>query len=70
MVTIRVTTPSRLHFGMFSFGRAETRQFGGVGAMISAPGIRLTVRPAQRPGSRSLAERAMLTSDLSLRVDV
>lgn len=59
---VRITTGSRLHLGMFSFGRrpdshAEprgdhscdfraARQFGGVGLMVEEPAIRLTVRPA------------------------
>ncbi len=41
--TIEVTTPSRLHFGMFSFGRADERQYGGAGVMIDRPGLRLRV---------------------------
>jgi beta-RFAP synthase len=44
--TVKVTAASRLHFGMFSFGRAGERQFGGVGAMIDRPGLALTVAPA------------------------
>ncbi|HEX3869969.1 MAG TPA: hypothetical protein VHV77_06015, partial [Pirellulales bacterium] len=38
--------PSRLHFGMFSFGARNERQFGGVGVMIDAPGLELTVTAA------------------------
>src|SRR5215813_718317 len=45
---VEVTAPSRLHFGMFSFGQASARQFGGVGAMVDAPGLRLRVWPAER----------------------
>lgn len=37
--TIRVATPSRLHFGLLSFGNRERRQFGGIGAMIERPGV-------------------------------
>ena len=40
---IRVIAPSRLHFGMFSFGQPGARQFGGVGAMIDRPSLRLHV---------------------------
>ncbi len=43
---IEIATDSRLHFGMFSFGRPEVRQFGGVGLMIDRPGLRLRVTPA------------------------
>lgn len=42
-----VTAPSRLHFGMFSFGRAGVRQFGGVGAMIDAPVLELRISPSE-----------------------
>jgi beta-RFAP synthase len=45
--SIVVSAPSRLHFGMFSFGQAGVRQFGGVGAMIAAPGVRVLFRPAE-----------------------
>jgi beta-RFAP synthase len=45
---VHVTAPSRLHFGMFSAGRAGKRQFGGVGAMVSSPGLRLRIRPSDR----------------------
>jgi beta-ribofuranosylaminobenzene 5'-phosphate synthase len=40
-----VVAPCRLHFGMLSFGQRDTRQFGGVGAMISPPGLRLSISP-------------------------
>jgi beta-ribofuranosylaminobenzene 5'-phosphate synthase len=39
-------TPSRLHFGLLSFGRGDQRQFGGVGLMIRRPGLRLEASPA------------------------
>jgi beta-RFAP synthase len=42
-----VTAPSRLHFGMFSFGQPMVRQFGGVGAMIDSPQVRVSIRPAE-----------------------
>lgn len=45
---VHIVAPSRLHFGMFSFGRAGVRQFGGVGAAIDAPALRLTIAPHDR----------------------
>jgi beta-ribofuranosylaminobenzene 5'-phosphate synthase len=42
--SIAVTSPSRLHFGLFSFGRPGRLQFGGVGAMVQSPGLRVSVR--------------------------
>ena len=42
---VEVFAPSRLHFGLLSPGCGE-RRFGGVGAMVDAPGLRLTVGPS------------------------
>jgi beta-ribofuranosylaminobenzene 5'-phosphate synthase len=71
---IRIRTPSRLHFGLFSLpselatdwlnheGDAilPGRQFGGVGLMIDKPGIELVVAPAQAWSAEGpLAERAV-----------
>lgn len=43
---IRVRAPSRLHFGMFSFGQADQPQFGGVGVMVEPPAVKLVIAPA------------------------
>lgn len=43
---IRTRTPSRLHFGLLGWEPRATRQFGGIGLMINAPGIDLMVEPA------------------------
>ena len=45
---IRVTAGSRLHFGMLSFGQPGRRQFGGAGAMISAPALHLSINESDR----------------------
>lgn len=45
---IRVTAPSRLHFGMLSFGQPGRRQFGGAGAMIAEPSLKLTIAGSDR----------------------
>lgn len=81
MSTIRVTTPSRLHFGLFALpsGAAASawpdrdgrltlpgRDYGGVGLMIERPGLAVTAEPA--PGWSSdgtLAERAMAFARLA-----
>ena len=44
--SIEVLAPSRLHFGMLSLEPHCGRQYGGVGAMIQTPGLRLTIREA------------------------
>ncbi|MEX0977431.1 MAG: hypothetical protein WDZ48_01175 [Pirellulales bacterium] len=46
--TVEVTAPSRLHFGMFSFGQPNARQFGGVGVMVDRPGLKLRIVGADR----------------------
>ncbi len=43
---VTITTPSRLHFGMFSFGHSQVRQFGGMGLMIGKPRTRLVATTA------------------------
>lgn len=44
----RVVAGSRLHFGMLGFGQPGVRQFGGAGAMIAEPALRLTIRDGDR----------------------
>lgn len=56
---VEVITPSRLHFGLLSVRRGEHDRYGGVGAMVSAPGIRLVVRRGRELGATGpLAVRA------------
>ncbi len=43
---IHVHTPSRLHFGMFSFGHTDRLQYGGVGIMVEPPAVDVTLKPA------------------------
>lgn len=45
---VRVSAPSRLHFGLMSLGHRAGRKYGGVGLMIDAPGVRLRARRADR----------------------
>ena len=45
-----VTAPCRLHFGLLSLdnsGQHDARSFGGLGAMIESPNVKVTVRNAQ-----------------------
>ena len=46
IAVMHIRTPSRLHFGLLGWGTQAGRQFGGIGLMIDAPGIELTVEPA------------------------
>lgn len=80
---VQVSAPSRLHFGMFSFGHAEVRQFGGVGVMIDAPRLELEISSADRLETagashqrvREFAERAArgaawIRAEIPCRIEV
>jgi beta-ribofuranosylaminobenzene 5'-phosphate synthase len=63
--SVVVTAPSRLHFGMFSFGQPGIREFGGVGAMIQSPVVRVSIRPAEQFAVTGLhARRARRFADV------
>lgn len=47
MCSVSVTAPSRLHFGLYGFGQSAARQFGGIGAMVQSPSLRLTARRSE-----------------------
>ena len=56
---VEITTPARIHFGMLAFGNPRVRQFGGVGAMVEQPAIRLRVsRSGRFEVSGPLGDRA------------
>jgi beta-ribofuranosylaminobenzene 5'-phosphate synthase len=44
---VEIRGASRLHFGLYGFGHAESRQFGGAGAMLETPQVRLRVFAAE-----------------------
>jgi beta-RFAP synthase len=52
---------------MFSFGRPNGLQFGGVGAMVESPGLRLTLRRSQQFTVEGVhAERARRFAELAI----
>lgn len=55
--SVTVHAPCRLHFGMFSFGHADLAQFGGVGAMVDPPAVKVSIIPAD--SFAVVAERAL-----------
>jgi len=64
MTRIRIQTTSRLHFGLFGWGKGSPRQFGGLGLMVERPGITLIGKPAEAPLAEGpLAERVRLLLD-------
>ncbi len=46
MTRLLLRTPSRLHFGLLSWGSRPGREFGGVGLMVESPSLILEARPA------------------------
>jgi beta-ribofuranosylaminobenzene 5'-phosphate synthase len=60
IVTCRVETGSRLHFGLLSVNNAQVPAFGGVGLMLDEPRGVVEVRRSEQPGieaSRELVPR-------------
>ncbi len=65
---VRVVAASRLHFGMLSVNQPQVRRYGGLGAMVDAPGLELVIRPAARlEASGPLADRALSAARLAAR---
>lgn len=61
--TVRIQSPSRLHFGLLAFGDRPPRGFGGAGLMIQEPGIvieacRAETNVVHLPQNPSLQQRA------------
>ena len=57
---IRVTTGSRLHFGLIGLGADAPRHFGGAGLMVECPALSLGVEPAAKwSATGPLAERSL-----------
>jgi len=55
---VQITAPSRIHFGLISFGDQSSRQFGGAGVMLKEPCLRLEVVPSpQFQASGSMQSR-------------
>ncbi len=48
MPRVHITAPSRLHFGLWSLGDGQERQFGGVGAMIDRPQLQITITESDK----------------------
>lgn len=58
--SLRIVTPSRLHFGLLAWGGEHRRQFGSVGLMIERPGLEICSKPSPIwSASGPLGERAL-----------
>src|SRR4051794_35860379 len=65
MNSVHVRAPSRLHFGMFSFGHTDRPQFGGVGVMVEPPSVDVRISQSDRLLFRgSMTDRARKTVEL------
>jgi beta-ribofuranosylaminobenzene 5'-phosphate synthase len=62
-MAVEIRAPSRLHFGLTSFG-GPGRQYGGVGVMIQQPALQLRIVP-----SRHFEVRGDLVSRIQLAAD-
>jgi beta-RFAP synthase len=63
---VRVVASSRLHFGMLSVNQPGQRRYGGVGAMVDAPGLEIILRPAKRlEASGPMSDRALQAAKLA-----
>lgn len=60
MTTLRLTAPSRLHFGLLAGGPAAPRRFGGLGLMVESPGLEIEATPSPSwTAEGPLADRAL-----------
>ena len=46
--TVRISAPSRLHFGLLRFGKDVGPSFGGLGMMVDQPRVTLEITPSDR----------------------
>ncbi|MEZ6116933.1 MAG: hypothetical protein R3C28_10230 [Pirellulaceae bacterium] len=60
--TIRICSPSRLHFGLLSFGHVGKPQFGGVGIMLNQPGLEVEFSLTAESESKSIGLGEILPS--------
>jgi beta-RFAP synthase len=62
---VEVRTHCRLHFGLTSLGHdADRPQFGGVGAMVAAPGVELEITAADKfHATGSMSDRVITFAD-------
>ena len=44
--SVEVVAPSRIHFGLLSFGNPAIRRYGGVGVMLERPAVRVRITAA------------------------
>jgi len=65
---VRITAPSRLHFGLLRFAQAEGPSYGGLGMMIDRPCLQVELQPAsQWKAAGPRADRALLHAKLALQ---
>ncbi len=58
--SITISTGSRLHFGLYAFGKGHPRQFGGMGAMVDVP-LRIRISRSDPAATVGGADRIPMT---------
>src|SRR5262245_45290534 len=53
---VRVSAPSRLHFGLLAAGEYVARRFGGIGVMVERPATEVTVAETGHGQSHARAD--------------
>ncbi len=65
---VRVTTPSRLHFGLLRFEQAEGPSFGGLGMMINQPQVMVEItRSDDWSAEGAAADRALIFAQQAMQ---
>jgi beta-ribofuranosylaminobenzene 5'-phosphate synthase len=67
---VKVRSPCRLHFGMFSFGYAGRAQFGGVGVMVEPPCVEVQISPASCFITRGSVTQRQRTQHIATRLSI
>ncbi|MCH7751507.1 MAG: hypothetical protein IH898_05060, partial [Planctomycetes bacterium] len=66
--SLRITTPSRLHFGLLRFSQESGPSYGGLGMMIDRPRVEVELSAAERWSvSGPYGERALELARRSLQ---
>lgn len=72
--SVRITAPSRLHFGLLRFASAEGPSYGGLGMMIDRPGLELELSLSETwqcngpGGERALAFARQAAGSLATQI--
>lgn len=64
MSVFRIQAPSRLHFGLLSWGDDAPRRYGGAGLLVDRPGLEIVSQPADAwSATGPMADRALAVAE-------